>query len=59
VLTPFVVEAAEDTPALAPGGVAGVAQFAEALTPGAACGCCGSIWLASREDITGSGVEAK
>jgi NAD(P)H-dependent flavin oxidoreductase YrpB (nitropropane dioxygenase family) len=59
VLTPEVVDMAEDRPVLAAGGVASGRQMAAALALGAAGVWCGSVWLSSVEDITPDDVKSK
>lgn len=59
VLTPEIVDIAGDVPVLAAGGIASGRQLAAALALGAAGGWCGSVWLSSFEDITGTVVKEK
>ncbi|MEJ2867004.1 nitronate monooxygenase [Actinomycetospora sp. OC33-EN08] len=59
VLTPEVVEVAGDHPVLAAGGIATGDQMAAALALGAAGVWCGSVWLASHEDITPRAIKDK
>jgi len=59
VLTPEVVALADDVPVLAAGGIATGDQLAAALALGAAGAWCGSVWLATREDITPEPVKRK
>lgn len=59
VLTPEVVELAGDVPVLAAGGIASGDQLAAALALGAAGAWCGSVWLATTEDITPDPVKRK
>jgi NAD(P)H-dependent flavin oxidoreductase YrpB (nitropropane dioxygenase family) len=59
VLTPEVVELAAGRPVLAAGGIASGRQMAAALALGAAGVWCGSVWLASDEDITPLPVKEK
>jgi NAD(P)H-dependent flavin oxidoreductase YrpB (nitropropane dioxygenase family) len=59
VLTPEIVEMAGDRPVLAAGGIASGNQMAAALALGAAGVWCGSVWLASEEDITPLPIKEK
>ncbi|TCK21533.1 NAD(P)H-dependent flavin oxidoreductase [Pseudonocardia endophytica] len=59
VLTPEIVDLAGDAPVLAAGGVASGRQMAAALALGASGVWCGSVWLASHEDITPDSVKRK
>jgi NAD(P)H-dependent flavin oxidoreductase YrpB (nitropropane dioxygenase family) len=59
VLTPEIVEMAGDRPVLAAGGIASGNQMAAALALGAAGVWCGSVWLASDEDITPLPIKEK
>ncbi|AIY20119.1 nitronate monooxygenase [Pimelobacter simplex] len=59
VLTPEIVALADDVPVLAAGGIASGEQLAAALALGAAGAWCGSVWLATREDITPDPVKRK
>lgn len=59
VLTPEIVALADDVPVLAAGGIASGDQLAAALALGAAGAWCGSVWLATREDITPDPVKRK
>lgn len=59
VLTPEVVELAGDVPVLAAGGIGSGDQLAAALALGAAGAWCGSVWLATTEDITPDPVKRK
>ncbi|OUZ10159.1 monooxygenase [Aeromicrobium sp. PE09-221] len=52
VLTPEIVDLAGDVPVLAAGGIADGRQLAASLALGAAGAWCGSVWLASEEDVT-------
>ncbi|MBC3193035.1 nitronate monooxygenase [Pseudonocardia sp. C8] len=59
VLTPEIVDLAGDAPVLAAGGIASGRQMAAALALGASGVWCGSVWLASHEDITPDPVKRK
>lgn len=59
VLTPEVVDLAGDRPVLAAGGIGSGRQMAAALTLGASGVWCGSVWLASLEDITPDAIKQK
>ena len=59
VLTPEIVDAAGGRPVLSAGGIASGAQMAAALALGAAGVWCGSVWLASHEDITSMPIKEK
>src|SRR5581483_11233343 len=59
ILTPEVVELAGPVPVLAAGGIATGRQMAAALALGAAGVWCGSVWLASHEDIAPPEVKQK
>ncbi len=59
VLTPEIVDLAGDAPVLAAGGIASGRQMAAALALGASGVWCGSVWLASHEDITPDAVKRK
>jgi NAD(P)H-dependent flavin oxidoreductase YrpB (nitropropane dioxygenase family) len=59
ILTPEIVDAAGEVPVLAAGGIASGRQMAAALALGAAGVWCGSVWLASEEDIAPAAVKAK
>lgn len=59
ILTPEVVEVAGEVPVLAAGGIASGRQMAAALALGAAGVWCGSVWLASIEDIAPDAVKQK
>jgi NAD(P)H-dependent flavin oxidoreductase YrpB (nitropropane dioxygenase family) len=59
VLTPEIVDIAGDRPVLAAGGIASGRQMAAALALGAAGVWCGSVWLASDEDVANQALKAK
>jgi NAD(P)H-dependent flavin oxidoreductase YrpB (nitropropane dioxygenase family) len=59
VLTPEIVDLAGGRPVLAAGGIASGAQMAAALALGAAGVWCGSVWLASDEDVANQALKAK
>jgi NAD(P)H-dependent flavin oxidoreductase YrpB (nitropropane dioxygenase family) len=59
VLTPEIVDLAGGRPVLAAGGIASGRQMAAALALGAAGVWCGSVWLASEEDVAIQAVKAK
>jgi NAD(P)H-dependent flavin oxidoreductase YrpB (nitropropane dioxygenase family) len=59
ILTPEIVDAAGEIPVLAAGGIASGRQMAAALGLGAAGVWCGSIWLASEEDVAPAPIKAK
>jgi NAD(P)H-dependent flavin oxidoreductase YrpB (nitropropane dioxygenase family) len=59
VLTPEIVAMAGDRPVLAAGGIASGQQLAAALALGAAGAWCGSVWLASTEDVANQAIKAK
>jgi NAD(P)H-dependent flavin oxidoreductase YrpB (nitropropane dioxygenase family) len=59
VLTPEIVEVAAGVPVLAAGGIASGRQMAAALALGAAGVWCGSVWLASAEDVANQALKDK
>jgi NAD(P)H-dependent flavin oxidoreductase YrpB (nitropropane dioxygenase family) len=59
VLTPEIVDLAGDVPVLAAGGIADGRQMAAALALGAAGVWCGSVWLASHEDVAIAAIKSK
>jgi NAD(P)H-dependent flavin oxidoreductase YrpB (nitropropane dioxygenase family) len=59
VLTPEIVEIAGGRPVLAAGGIASGRQMAAALALGAAGVWCGSVWLASAEDVAIQAIKDK
>ena len=59
VLTPEIVDIAAGRPVLAAGGIASGRQMAAALALGAAGVWCGSVWLASEEDVANQAIKAK
>ncbi len=59
VLTPEIVSMAGGRPVLAAGGIASGQQLAAALALGAAGAWCGSVWLASEEDVANQAIKAK
>jgi NAD(P)H-dependent flavin oxidoreductase YrpB (nitropropane dioxygenase family) len=59
ILTPEIVDAAGEVPVLAAGGIASGRQMAAALALGAAGVWCGSVWLASDEDIAPAPIKTK
>ena len=59
VLTPEIVNMAGGRPVLAAGGIASGRQMAAALALGAAGVWCGSVWLASAEDVAIQAIKDK
>jgi NAD(P)H-dependent flavin oxidoreductase YrpB (nitropropane dioxygenase family) len=59
VLTPEIVDIAGGRPVLAAGGIASGRQMAAALALGAAGVWCGSVWLASAEDVAIQAIKDK
>ena len=59
VLTPEIVAIAGGRPVLAAGGIASGRQMAAALALGAAGVWCGSVWLASAEDVAIQAIKDK
>jgi NAD(P)H-dependent flavin oxidoreductase YrpB (nitropropane dioxygenase family) len=59
VLTPEIVAGARGRPVLAAGGIASGRQMAAALALGAAGVWCGSVWLASAEDVAIQAIKDK
>ncbi|MHC1559064.1 NAD(P)H-dependent flavin oxidoreductase [Actinomycetospora sp. C-140] len=59
VLTPEIVDVARGKPVLAAGGIASGDQMAAALALGASGVWCGSVWLASHEDVAPESVKRK
>ena len=59
VLTPEIVDIAAGRPVLAAGGIASGRQMAAALALGAAGVWCGSVWLASAEDVAIQAIKDK
>src|SRR5881392_430650 len=59
VLTPEIVDIAAGRPVLAAGGIASGRQMAAVLALGAAGVWCGSVWLASEEDVANQAIKAK
>jgi len=59
VLTPEIVDIAGGRPVLAAGGIASGRQMAAALALGAAGVWCGSVWLASAEDVANQAIKDK
>jgi NAD(P)H-dependent flavin oxidoreductase YrpB (nitropropane dioxygenase family) len=59
VLTPEIVDIAGGRPVLAAGGIASGRQMAAALALGAAGVWCGSVWLASEEDVANQAIKDK
>jgi NAD(P)H-dependent flavin oxidoreductase YrpB (nitropropane dioxygenase family) len=59
VLTPEIVAGAGGRPVLAAGGIASGRQMAAALALGAAGVWCGSVWLASAEDVAIQAIKDK
>ena len=59
VLTPEIVDIAGGRPVLAAGGITSGRQMAAALALGAAGVWCGSVWLASAEDVAIQAIKDK